>query len=198
MERDQVCGMMVDPAKAARVEHSGRTYYFCCPGCAEKFRASPEEYLDTKPAGPLDMIPLVHLAGVTATPAPAPVSVGGAGGSEAASARQTESSPASGRSRTAYICPMDPDVRQDRPGPCPKCGMALEPELPLAPVSRTEYTCPMHPQIARSEPNSCPICGMALELRTVSAGAEAQNPELHDMRSRFWVSLALTIPVFAM
>ena len=200
MERDQVCGMMVDPAKAARVEHAGRTYYFCCPGCAEKFRAAPEEYLTTKPAGPLGMIPLVHLGGVTTKPAlaPRPVSVGGAGGSGAAGARKTESSPASGRSRTAYICPMDSDVRQDRPGPCPKCGMALEPELPLAPASRTEYTCPMHPQIARSEPNSCPICGMALEPRTVSAGAEAQNPELHDMRRRFWVSLALTIPVFAM
>jgi P-type Cu+ transporter len=57
-----------------------------------------------------------------------------------------------------------------------------------------EYTCPMHPQIVRPGPGSCPICGMALEPRTVSLG-EQENPELRDMRRRFWISSALAIPV---
>jgi Cu+-exporting ATPase len=95
----------------------------------------------------------------------------------------------------AYTCPMHPDIRLPEPGPCPKCGMALETVNPVAAVEVVEYTCPMHPEIVRDKPGSCPICGMALEPRTVSDG-EGENAELVDMRRRFWVSLALTIPVF--
>lgn len=93
-----------------------------------------------------------------------------------------------------YSCPMDPEVRQNEPGPCPKCGMALEPEVPAFPAERTEYVCPMHPEIVRDAPGSCPICGMALELRTVTA-EEEENPELVDMRRRFWVSVVLSVPI---
>ena len=92
-----------------------------------------------------------------------------------------------------WVCPMDPEVEADRPGPCPKCGMALEPASPLL-ATRLEWTCPMHPQIVRSEPGFCPICGMALEPRTVSL--EERNPELDDMSRRFWLSLVFTVPVF--
>jgi Cu+-exporting ATPase len=99
-------------------------------------------------------------------------------------------------SSTAYICPMDPDVRQESPGACPKCGMMLEPEVAAPAQTRTEFVCPMHPEIVRGEPGSCPICGMALEPRTVTMDEE-ENPELTDMRRRFWVSAVLTLPVFA-
>ena len=92
-----------------------------------------------------------------------------------------------------YTCPMHPEVRQSAPGNCPKCGMALESvNAPIA--SRTEYVCPMHAQIVRAEPGSCPICGMALEPRVITANEE-QNPELSDMRRRFWIGVALTTPV---
>lgn len=58
-----------------------------------------------------------------------------------------------------------------------------------------EYTCPMHPEIRQIGPGSCPICGMALE--PVMAGAETgPNVELIDMTRRFWIGLALTLPVF--
>jgi Cu+-exporting ATPase len=93
-----------------------------------------------------------------------------------------------------YICPMDPEVRQVGPGSCPKCGMALEPESPMPPGERVEYTCPMHPEVVRAEPGSCPKCGMALEPRSVAV--EEQNPELADMTRRFWISAALTAPLF--
>ena len=94
-----------------------------------------------------------------------------------------------------YTCPMDPEVRQKYPGPCPICGMALESAgAPAAPSTKTEWTCPMHPEIVRDEPGSCPICGMALEPHTITL-EEEENPELVDMRRRFWVSLILTIPV---
>src|SRR6185295_18245298 len=68
-----------------------------------------------------------------------------------------------------YTCPMHPEVRSDRPGSCPKCGMALEPVLPATAPPATQWTCPMHPEIVRDAPGSCPICGMALEPRTITA-----------------------------
>ncbi|MGB9379029.1 heavy metal translocating P-type ATPase [Candidatus Binatus sp.] len=93
-----------------------------------------------------------------------------------------------------YTCPMHPEIRQDHPGSCPKCGMALEPVAPVLPVSKTEYVCPMHSQIVRAEPGNCPICGMALEPRVAVAGEEA-SPELLDMTRRFWISVALALPL---
>ena len=146
MERDPVCGMNVDPAKAAAtLEHAGKTYYFCCKGCAEKFRSAPKKYLS--PNRPVAShaqphsahAPLIQLGGIQpARPAPA--------------------APAPAQPKNSYVCPMDPEVTRDAPG-------------------------------------SCPICGMALEARTVSA--EAENPELRRMQRRFWISLVLTVPVFA-
>ena len=96
-----------------------------------------------------------------------------------------------------YTCPMHPEVRSTTAGACPKCGMALEPVTAMAPAIKSEYVCPMHPEIVKSEPGSCPICGMALEPRTVSLEEEA-NPDLVEMTRRFWVSLALSIPVLAL
>jgi Cu+-exporting ATPase len=93
---------------------------------------------------------------------------------------------------------MDPEVRQTKPGSCPKCGMALEPAVPRAPVVRTEWTCPMHPEIVRDAPGTCPICGMALERRTVASADEEENPELQDMTRRFWVAAALSAPLLVL
>ncbi len=57
-----------------------------------------------------------------------------------------------------------------------------------------EWTCPMHPEVRRPGPGSCPICGMALEPVLVTAG-QGPSPELADMTRRFWIALALSIPV---
>jgi len=61
----------------------------------------------------------------------------------------------------------------------------------------TIYTCPMHPQVRQIGPGACPICGMALEPVAVTADS-GPNPELADMTWRFWIGLALTVPVFAL
>ncbi len=61
----------------------------------------------------------------------------------------------------------------------------------------TIYTCPMHPQIRQIGPGACPICGMALEPEVMTAETPP-NPELADFTRRFWIGLALTIPVFAL
>src|ERR1700674_5415658 len=185
MEKDPVCGMTVDPSRAkATHEHSGKKYYFCCAGCKEKFSADPAKYL----------IPgkLVGIAPRSAHP----VQITPAASRGASQPVGTIAAvPAAERKAASneYTCPMHPEVRQQGPGDCPKCGMALEPVVAALPVTKTEYTCPMHPEIVRDAPGSCPICGMALEPRTVSI-EEEQNPELSSMTRRLWVSVALTVP----
>jgi Cu+-exporting ATPase len=186
MEKDPVCGMTVDPSRAkATHEHSGKMFYFCSAGCKEKFNADPAKYLMPR-----------TLAGIAPT-SEHPVRIASAA-THGASQPVTEIAAIPGAVRKAapdeYTCPMDPEVRQQGPGDCPKCGMVLEPVVAALPVTKTEYTCPMHPQIVRDAPGSCPICGMALEPRTVSV-EEEQNPELAGMTRRFWVSVSLTIPI---
>ena len=57
------------------------------------------------------------------------------------------------------------------------------------------YTCPMHPEIRQVGPGSCPICGMALEPVEITAEGHGPHPELVDMQRRFWIALALAVPV---
>ncbi len=186
IEKDPVCGMAVDPSRAkATHEHAGKAYYFCSAGCKEKFSADPAKYL--MPRTLVEIAPMsahpVQIAPAATHGAPQPVV-------------KTESIPGAVREAASneYTCPMHPEVRQQGPGECPKCGMALEPLVAALPVTKIEYTCPMHPEIVRDKPGSCPICGMALEPRTISV-EEVQNPELASMTRRFWVSVALTIPI---
>src|SRR6266568_5423053 len=171
--QDPVCGMRVNPENAKHsLSHGGTTYYFCCPSCAEKFKARPEKYLN-KTALPAPG--LVVLGAPKPTPAGAktrdPVCGMDVDPSTAkfqfeyqgtpyyfcsagclARFRANPNSYFTAKSHPAgpsapagaYVCPMCPEVRETRPVPCPKCGMALEPEVPL-PRSQVEYTCPMHP-----------------------------------------------------
>jgi P-type Cu+ transporter len=153
---DPVCGMTITPEDSVgSVTYAGQTYYFCNQSCLERFRATPEAFLD-------------------GASKPPPAAVAG----------------------TSFVCPMDPDVRESAPGACPKCGMALEPDIVTTPAARTEWTCPMHPEIVRDAPGACPICGMALEPRTVVVD-EGPNPELIAMSRRFWACSALTAPLLA-
>jgi Cu+-exporting ATPase len=191
-EKDPVCGMDVNPETARfKALHNGKEYYFCCAACLAKlqakFQANPDNILSSPPK-PIGS-ELVSLGSPRSPVMPTL-------NKSAASAQ-----PASGSEKDtrAYVCPMCPEVRQFGPGPCPKCGMALDPETPVGAATKTEYTCPMHPEIVRAQPGSCPICGMALEPRTVAVGDDnpEENPELRDMTRRFWISLALTAPLLA-
>ena len=124
---------------------------------------------------------------------------------------------------TVYVCPMHPEVRQNGPGDCPKCGMHLVPEgeagehahhdhhahehhghagagggdydtVPAG-YSGAVYTCPMHAEVRQTHPGSCPICGMGLELENAAMAEEGPNPELVDFTRRFWIGTVLTIPL---
>jgi P-type Cu+ transporter len=137
LAKDPVCGMSVDPTTAKhRAEHAGATYYFCSASCRGKFLAGPARYLAEPAHAPAEAAH-DHAHHATASPSPTPAPAG-----------------------TTYTCPMHPEIRQDHPGSCPICGMALEPEI------ATEATGP--------------------------------SAELVDMTRRFWVALALSVPVFAL
>src|ERR1700694_5183110 len=99
-EIDPVCGMRVDPKKAAGSSaFSGKTYSFCAPRCKAEFDADPTLYTG------------------------------------AAKPRVESKAPAG----AVYTCPMDPEIRQDAPGACPKCGMALEAETITAPATKVDW-----------------------------------------------------------
>ncbi|MBI2313948.1 MAG: heavy metal translocating P-type ATPase [Betaproteobacteria bacterium] len=172
--RDPVCGMEVDPAHAAhRVEHGGSAYYFCGPGCANRFRKDPQGVL-----------------------AKASAHDGAGSCCGGGSKDRPEARPSSTTAAGKYICPMCPGVESNRPGTCPKCGMALDPAAPELVRPRVQYTCPMHPELVQDEPGDCPKCGMALEPMTVSA--EETNPELVDMTRRFRVGAILAVPILVL
>ena len=186
--KDPVCGMNVEPSTAKhKLDHAGNTYYFCCGSCLEKFRADSQKYLAPRPAAA--GLQTVNIAAAAKATALKDVLAAPANAIPPSSASAVRTSAATG----AYICPMCPEVRGAKPEACPRCGMALEPEMPTS-ATRVEYTCPMHPEIVRSGPGNCPTCGMALEPRTVTA-QEEDNPELRDMTRRFWISVALTVPL---
>ncbi|MGN8160555.1 copper-transporting P-type ATPase [Salinisphaera sp. SWV1] len=86
---------------------------------------------------------------------------------------------------------MHPEVKQDQPGECPKCGMTLEATTP--PKRRTQYTCPMHPEIIQDTPGDCPKCGMTLEPMTVAS--DTDDGEFKAMSRRFWLSVPLSATV---
>jgi P-type Cu+ transporter len=207
---DPVCGMTISPEDAVgQVRHEGHTYYFCNESCLAKFKADPARYTEAhkKEASPeLHHDPVCGMD-IEAQDAAGAVEHKGKlhyfcstsciekfkGNPETYLQPKAETPPRPGSDKVEYTCPMDPEVRQLGPGTCPKCGMALEPTTVAPPQMRTEYTCPMHPEIVRDEPGSCPICGMALEPRSVVL--EEDNPELRDMTRRFWISVALTLPI---
>jgi len=166
--KDPVCGMTVAPATAAgHITLEGQEHWFCSTHCQAKFSADPGAYASAS------------------TPAAKSCCAGGGSAAESGYAAEP---PREG----PYTCPMHPDVVQEGPGSCPECGMALEPVTP--PVRRRRYTCPMHPDVVQEGPGSCPICGMALE--PIDSGESEEDPELRSMTKRFWVSAALTLPVF--
>jgi P-type Cu+ transporter len=110
MAKDPVCGMSVDPAKAAgKVEHEGRVYYFCSPKCAERFMADPKRFLAAPGTAGMEH---AHAPAKHAEMHHAPVAVVPA---------------IAGAKGARYTCPMHPKIVQIGPGACPICGMALEP-----------------------------------------------------------------------
>ncbi len=146
---DPVCGMSVNPDTAkSKAETAGKTYYFCSAKCCEKFVATPEKYLEARPAFK------------------APAVVPGA----------------------IYTCPMHPDVQQDKPGTCPICGMALEPEMPSADTAPNAELIDMKRRFWIGLVLALPV--FALEM-----GSHLLGLHLLDHQTSNWVQFVLATPV---
>jgi Cu+-exporting ATPase len=171
MIKDPICGMTVDEATALKAERDGDTFYFCSEHCREKFVAQTQSAGSGKDA---------HAHHEHAH-----------GGDDHAAVKPSAAA--------KYYCPMCVGVESDKPGECPKCGMALErnPAWVAPAAGKSIYTCPMHPEVQQDHPGDCPKCGMALELKTAAAGMpEDEDGELRDMTRRLWIGGALALPVF--
>jgi Cu+-exporting ATPase len=170
MERDPVCGMTVDPAKAAaRVDRGGRTYYFCAIGCAQKFSAHPDQYLRrARSASQSTPFPVHQPAAVSEKP-PAPGKT---------------------QDKVRYTCPMHPDVIRYGPGSCPKCGMALEP-MDVAGTARDESPDPEYVSMRNRFWFSAVLSAliMLLDMFGEHAGLRLAGS------ARNWIELALSAPV---
>ncbi len=124
---DPVCGMKVDPARAAATVHWGdKDWYFCAKGCAEKFRRDPERFSANEKSG-ATFEPMTFGGGMSLPSLTLPTAMTEPMAPDAPmSSSPSKKSPVSSGK---WICPMDPEVVSDVPAACPICGMALEPAV---------------------------------------------------------------------
>jgi Cu+-exporting ATPase len=165
LQTDPVCGMKVDPAAArgGSHEHAGQTYHFCNPRCRERFAADPEHWLKSGPS----------MAAMSA-PGPAPAAPVAAAGE-----------------RVEYVCPMDPEVLETKPGPCRICGMALEPRT----VTLSDEPNPELEDMSRRFRVSL---ALTVPLLLLAMGAMLPGHLVHRLVSpaaQGWLELLLATPV---
>ena len=189
---DPVCGVTVDPARApGKQKHGEETYYFCSRRCMVKFIANPDAFL--KPG--LQEVPDPSAVEISMHRAAKGVqrSSTGADAPEISADRVAESSQPAKKDHEAgvYVCPMDPEVRQDKPGPCPKCGMALEPRTVTLQEEANPELVDMTRRLWVGVVLSMPI--MFLAMSEMIPGQPVQrtiSPHLLN-----WIQLVLATPV---
>jgi P-type Cu+ transporter len=166
LTKDPVCGMSVDPATAKhRAEHDRKTVFFCSGRCREKFIAEPARYLAESTQAPASAVhEHAHQAAAALSPRAAPAGA-------------------------VYTCPMHPQIRQDHPGNCPICGMALEPEV------ATEATGPSAELVDMTRRFWIAL-GLSIPVFVLEMGGHLTG--LHQFvpdSTSNWIQLALATPV---
>ncbi len=156
--KDPVCGMAVTTDSPHFLQHAGKSVYFCSARCKEKFAASPATYANALPDHPQQ--PVSPPAPVASTTDPA--------------------------LRVIYTCPMHPEVRQDHPGACPKCGMALEPETPTL----DEGESPELVDFKRRFIWTLPLTVIVTFLAMVG-----HRLQWFEMATQSWIELVLSLPI---
>ena len=95
--------------------------------------------------------------------------------------------PAPADDQRVYTCPMHPEVRQVGPGTCPKCGMALEPEMPSAEEGENPELVDFRRRFWWTLPLTIVVTILGMFGHVVASGVPA--------RTRSWIELALSTPV---
>ena len=207
--KDPVCGMTVDPAKTAHhAEHDGRAYHFCSAGCRTKFVADPEAYVGRHGGHHHDAD--IHagtvkdpVCGMTVDPKTTAHHADHAGHTYhfcSAGCRtkfvvnsetylgdkprpQPEATPGA-----MWTCPMHPEIRQEGPGTCPICGMALEPEEPSLDDAP-------NPELIDFTRRLWVAGALTIPLLIVSMFAEMMGLHIVSPAASPWLQLALTAPI---
>ncbi|MBL8508990.1 MAG: HAD-IC family P-type ATPase, partial [Chitinimonas sp.] len=168
--KDPVCGMAVTEASNHSQELDGRTFYFCSSTCQSKFAANPSQYeTGIRSPGP-GQVHHHRTDRPMIVPAQPSSATGEAGTVDSA----------------IYTCPMHPDIRQDHPGNCPKCGMTLEPLLP----ELGEDDNPELRDFQRRFWWTLPLTTMIMVL--AMAG---HRLDWFEMSVQSWIELALSLPI---
>jgi Cu+-exporting ATPase len=189
---DPVCGMKVDPLKAASsVEHEGAKTYFCSQGCAAKFRAAPEKYLKAKPDEAAS-----HSSANTepqreyTCPMHPEIKQPGSGNCPKCGMALEPATISAPAKRIEYTCPMHPQIVRDAPGACPICGMALEPREVTA-----EDTNPELADMTRRLWISVALAVPMLALMVSAFLPSMPMQHLFSARAWAWIEFALATPV---
>lgn len=154
--KDPVCGMTVTTRSTHVLQHEGGPVYFCSPGCKAKFEANPDKYAKR---GGQPAAPLVLAPAQPAQPGPP---------------------------GTTYTCPMHPEIRQDHPGNCPKCGMTLEPEMPTLDEGEDPELKDFKRRFFWTLPLTVVVTVLAM------AGHRLQ---WFEMGTQSWIELVLAVPI---
>ena len=154
--KDPVCGMPVSPRSQHVVEHDGKPIYFCSAGCKGRFAANPSRFLANAPSEDLQVKP-------PASP-------------------QAEPSFSGAR----YTCPMHPEIRQNQPGTCPKCGMALEPVIPTVDERESPELLDFKRRFIWTLPLTVSVTFLAMI---------GHRLQWFDMAVQSWIELVLSLPI---
>lgn len=157
--KDPVCGMNVTVQSPHVLQYEERPVYFCSAGCKAKFQADPVKYMKSSQAS---------AATVDSQPVPPP---------------QGAPPDAVG---AIYTCPMHPEIRQDHPGNCPKCGMTLEPEMPTLEEGEDPELRDFKHRFFWTLPLTIVVTVLAM------AGHRLQ---WFEMGTQSWIELVLTVPI---
>ena len=184
--------MNVDPLKAAAsVEHEGAKTYFCSQGCAAKFRATPEKYLQVKPgATPLQPPAKTEPQGEYTCSMHPEIKQSGPGSCPKCGMALEPATVNPPKKGTEYTCPMHPEIVRDAPGSCPICGMALEPRQVTA-----EDTNPELADMTRRLWISVALAVPMLALMVSAFLPSMPMQHLFSARAWSWIEFALATPV---
>ena len=194
MALDPICGMTVDPAKAAgHHDHLGQRYYFCGLSCLERFKADPERVLSSQPASPPKPTTRKPLPMMQPDPAMA-------GSIDPVCGMTVQPATAAGSYKYQgviyYFCATSclAKFRADSAYYLTPLELRKPRTPPISTGETVEYICPMDPEVLETKPGACRICGMALEPKVISL-EEERNPELEDMARRLKACFAPSLVV---
>ncbi len=177
MATDPVCGMQVEPAQAAgTADHAGHTYYFCSTRCQGRFVADP-----------------VRFAGAHTTPDKKDAHGAACHHHQNAQQKSAPDAPPATTDGTLYTCPMHPEVRQDHPGDCPICGMALEALVPAGDGADNAELKDMTRRLWLSAPLAAVVVGIAMGKMLPGLGEALAG--FAAPRTLVWIEGLLTTPV---